>query len=324
MADLDTLLRELVELSADVLRKANEAHAKSELVVSKAHAPMHTARSTVHGKRDLFHAHPAELAVSVQERSSNRKLSPCIEVPCVDSMGNARKRPTPVGPFVASTYVSIAATCPSTCTFRDNGCYAQAGASHLTMGDLDRAGRRTTGLEVTLAEAAKLDALWPGGVPQDGHRGGRDLRLHVGGDTSCTTGARALAESVARLQARGLGAAWSYTHAWRSIPREAFGPISVLASCETPAEAIEAVALGYAPAITVEEFPSRRAFRLAPGIKAIPCPFERGGDTTCARCRLCFNDSRLRQAGRAIAFATHGADAEQARTRLRVLNGGSR
>lgn len=324
MADLDAMLREALELSGKLLRDAEKAHAKSVLVVSKAHAPMHTARAMAHGKRDLFHDHPAELAVSIQERSSNRKLAPCDLVHVRDSMGNPRIRPTPTGPYCASTYVSIAATCPTSCTFRDNGCYAQAGASHLTMGALDRAGRRTTGLDVTLAEAAKLDSLWPGGVPQDGHRGGRDLRLHVGGDTSCKTGARALAESVARLQARGLGAAWSYTHAWRTIPRAAFGPISVLASCETPADAVEAMAMGYAPAVTVEEFPSRRAFRYARGLKAIPCPFERGGDTTCVRCRLCFDDKRLRQAGRAIAFATHGADAEQARTRLRVLNGGPR
>lgn len=325
MSDLDAMLRRAVELTGDLLRKAEEAHARSEAVVSRAHAPMHTARAVAHGKRDLFRDHPAELAVSVQEASANSKLAPqrVVDVPDKRDPTKSRTRFEPVGPYCASTYVSIAATCPSSCPFRDAGCYAQAGASHLTMGALDRAGRRTTGLEVTLSEAAKLDQLWSRGVPQDGHRGGRDLRLHVGGDTSCTTGARALAESVGRLRARGLGACWTYTARWREIPREAFGPISVLASVQTGRAAAEAIARGYAPAITVEEFRGRRAFPIAAGVKAIPCPFEAGGETTCIRCRLCFDDRRLLQSGRAIAFAVHGAASDAARTRLRVLNGGN-
>ena len=236
-------------------------------------------------------------------------------------IGKTRNRFVPTGPYCASSYTSIAATCPSACPFRDNGCFAQAGASHLTMGKLDRAGRRTTGLEVTLAEAAKLNRLWVRGVPQDGARGGRDLRLHVGGDTSCTRGAEALAGAVLRLRNRGLGDCWTYTHAWRTIPRNAFGSISVLASCETPADVELAADRGYVAAVTVDKFRTRKAFPVGSGIKAIPCPFEaRGGKPTCVECRLCFDDAGLRRRDRAIAFAAHGSDKEAAKTRLRVLN----
>ena len=142
-------------------------------------------------------------------------------------------RPVPDGPpFIVSTWVSISGTCPDVCTFKDNGCYAQAGATHLVMGRLDRASRGRTSLSITLEEAAAIDELFPGGVPQDGARGGRDMRLHVGGDVSCRKGAKALGEAVARFQKRGGGRCWTYTHRWREVPREAWGPISVLASVE--------------------------------------------------------------------------------------------
>jgi hypothetical protein len=314
---------DLVEASRRAVAQATELEARSVALVLESVRP--TAQVEHRSVRAGAREHPALFAVSVQTASANRKLAPqrVVDVPDVRDPTKSRTRFEPLGPYCASTYVSIAATCPHSCPFRDNGCYAQAGASHLTMGALDRAGRRTRGLEVSLAEAAKLDDLWRRGVPQDGHRGGRDLRLHVGGDVSCEAGTRAVARAVERLQARGLGATWTYTHRWREIPREAFGSIAVLASCETAQDVTEATALGYAAAVTVERFPGRRAFPIAPGVKAIPCPYEGGGTTTCVKCRLCFDDDRLRQSGRAIAFAVHGADSERAGGRLRVLNGRS-
>jgi hypothetical protein len=254
---------------------------------------------------------------SIQRRAANRKLSPIRE----EIAHSGRTRFVATGPFCVSTYVSISATCPSSCVFRDNGCYAQAGASHLTMGPLDRAGRRFSGLEVSRGEAGALGALWPHGVPQDGARGGRDLRVHVGGDASCQRGARALGDAVSTLQARGLGQAWTYTHRWREIAREAWGPISVLASCESAQDVRDAGARGYAAAVTVERFADRRPIELG-GVKAIACPFESRGDgPTCVRCRLCFDDERLRRGGRGIAFAIHGSQAEAAKRRLRIVRG---
>lgn len=297
-------------------RKADEVLRRSAELVGVASRPVRES-TTIRPGHKLA---PSASAFSIQAASANSKLAPQREV----LAANGRTRYEPIGPYCASTYCSISATCPSVCPFKDNGCFAQAGASHLTMGKLDRAGRRTTGLEVSQAEAYGLERLWVRGVPQDGHRGGRDLRLHVGGDVSCEQGARALARAVEGLRARGLGAAWTYTHRWREIPRDAFGPISVLASCERPIEAHDALALGYAPAITVEAFPGRRAFDLGYGVKAIPCPFEAlgKGRPTCVECRLCFDDARLRSSRRAIGFAVHGSQSEAAKGRLRVLNGG--
>jgi hypothetical protein len=320
-----SIVDEAVQAARNLAALAATLEIRSKALVVEATRPTehNDPAAAAYGQR--MRERPSEGAVSMQLASANTKLAPQRVVDVVDRLDptKSRTRFEPSGPYCASTYVSIAATCPSVCPFRDNGCYAQAGASHLTMGKLDRHGRRTTGLAVSRSEAKKLAAAWPRGVPQDGHRGGRDLRLHVGGDVSCEAGARAIAGAVAQLQKRGLGSTWTYTHRWRDIPREAFGTISVLASCETPAEVLEANALGYAAAITVDHFPGRRAFPVAAGVKAIPCPYEGGGSTTCIKCRLCFDDVRLREAGRAIAFAVHGASASAAKGRLRVLNGES-
>lgn len=282
----------------DLLQRADQLLERSAELLD-------TALATPKAKRSV--------PLSVQRASANRKMAPQRE----ERARSGRRRFVPIGPFCVTTYVSISATCPTSCPYKDNGCYAQAGASHLTMNGLDRAAAGWKPLEVTQAEARAIDGLWKRGkAPQDGARGGRDLRLHVAGDASCATGARELGRSVDRFRSRGGGLAWTYTHRWREIPRDAWGPISVLASCETPSDVDEALDLGYAPALTVESFDSPRAFP-AGGAKIVPCPAE-AGKTTCVECRLCIRGG-LAKRGRGIGFLLHGGLVDKARARLRVL-----
>lgn len=307
-SDLDEIRLELEQLEV----RAVVEHAQSERVLEAARAEL--------TERELDRVEsPARHAVSVQMRSANSKLSPQRDV----EARSGRARFEPVGPYVASTYVSIAATCPSSCGYKDNGCFAQTGASHLTMAKLDAAGRRTIGLEVTRAEARAIDRLWKRGVPQDGAGGrGRDLRLHVGGDVSCEEGARLLAAAAKRYRARGGGTVWTYTARWREIPREAWGPIAVLGSVQRLREAAEAVRHGYAPAVSVDLFRTWKAYEVAPGVVGIPCPYEANDDgPTCVQCRLCL-DRDLVKMKRAIIFEAHGPEAmvEAVRHRLRVIN----
>lgn len=255
------------------------------------------------------------------EASSNRKLSP------TDGF-------TPRAPFCSSTYASIEATCPASCAFKGRGCYAQTGFTRHIGEEMNAAVKagKMTALDVTRAEARAIDEAFGGGpVPQDGWRGrGRDLRIHVGGEISCVDGAWALGEAVLRFQTRGGQAAWTYTHRWREIAREAWGfrrgavGISVLASVERPAEILEAAAAGYAAAIVVSEFPSGSPapFELAgaEGWKVIPCPYETRA-ITCVACRLCMDDSSLLAKKRAIGFSVHGALSGKVKRRLDVLNG---
>lgn len=233
-------------------------------------------------------------------RSHNSKLSRVVL-----EGGTLRAYP----PYCSATYASIQATCPTSCPFKRNaggearGCYADAGLTRMTLQRMDRAAGRKRGLQIR-------QAFGGGQVPQDGARGGRDLRLHVGGDASTPAAARELAAAASGWRARGGGAVWSYTHAWRDVPREAWGSISCLASVENSEQVRAVRRRGYVAAIVVLRFPSRRRFTID-GEDFIPCPAQTG-DRTCVQCRLCFDDDKLRRLGTGIAFELHGTAARAA------------
>lgn len=254
-------------------------------------------------------------AVSVQETSANRKLGP------VDMLKSAGARLSPRGawPFVSSTYVAIGPTCPDSCAFKGSGCYVEEGLTGWHMERMNAAAVGRSAYDVVQAEARAIAAMFGGGrIPQDGAKGGRDLRLHVGGDAGDADGAAALAWAADGWHRRGGGAVWTFTHWWRAIPRSAWGPVSVLASCDTESEVAEAAALGYAPALVVPRFNGRKAFPVRGWAgKLIPCPAEStGGATTCVECRLCLSADSLLARSRGIAFEVHGTGADQAAAQL--------
>jgi hypothetical protein len=236
--------------------------------------------------------------------SADRKLAPVRLDPHY-----GRPRPVPIGPYCSATYASIEATCPTSCRFRAGACYVTAGFTAQLARSLDEAARGMDGDAVIDAEAALIEAAFKRAqVPQDGARGGRDLRLHVGGDASSDVAAQRLAWAVDTWRYRGGGDAWTFTHRWREIHCGAWGSISALASVETIPDARAAVRLGYVPALVVDSFPSGRAYRVR-GLrgKVIPCPSETTeGKVTCVECRLCLDAGALRRRERAIAFSIHG------------------
>jgi hypothetical protein len=178
--------------------------------------------------------------------------------------------------------------------------------------DREAVRRGWSGIATIEAEVAKIDKLFVRGVPQDGARGGRDLRLHVSGDAFSTTGAELLAGAADRWLSRGGGSVWTFTHLWRRIPRASWGPISVLASVETRIEAREAIELGYAPALTVQEHDGPHAISLGDGARAVPCVAQTRG-ITCVECRLCL-DNLVPERG--ITLALHGHMINRARRAL--------
>lgn len=264
---------------------------------------------------------PAEVAYRRAQRgasaefrtlSSNSKLSP---IDWEDLGPGKMKRPHPRAPFCCSTFASIETTCPESCAFKDAGCMADAGLTRITSKRLNSAARGLTELQVIAEEAGEIDRSFGGErVPQDGARGGRDLRLHVGGDVQTVGPARVLAGAAARWRSRGGGSVWTFTHSWREVPREAWGVVSVLASVEQPADLALALARGYAPAIVLPQLPAdgRRVTLGSNGhqVPVIPCPGETR-DVTCVECRLCL-DRPLAAMGVGIAFGVHGRDAEEA------------
>ena len=267
---------------------------------------------------------------SYTEASENRKLSPTV--PRVS--GDNRVRFQAVGPFIDVTNTSIETTCNNACPFKTGGCSARSGLTKFRAERLDVAADALTALDIIQQEVSLIDAAYGGGpIPQDGALGGRDLRLHDGGDVGSEAGARLLAQAARRFKARGGGSVFTYTHWWREIPREAWGDaITVLASVEDPADIGAARARGYAVAIIDPEFSGhKKAYRI-PGSNTIiiPCPYESGAGgievvgsrdrpRTCVECRLCI-DRDLVAMNAAIAFKPHGPGAQQVTEKLNQLN----
>lgn len=251
--------------------------------------------------------------IAIKPTSANRKLSPVDMVPNTTS----RLRPVPVAPFCSSTYVSIATSCPDLCPFKKDGaggrggCYAEAGFTGSLIRTLDTEAAEHDIHPAMLAglEADAINKTFPRGVPQDGARGGRDLRLHIAGDVIHELGATILANAARRWQERGGGSVWTYTHSWRTIPRKAWGPISVFASVEDPCDIEYARERDYPAALVVEAHPSAKAYHIGNlernyQEKVIPCPAETKG-VTCVECRLCLDRDML-TVDATIGFAVHG------------------
>ncbi len=244
-------------------------------------------------------------AATFQQKSHNSKLSRVDQIPYKDR----RFHTIPHAPFVSSTYVSISATCPDSCRFKDAGCYVQTGQAANVMRRLDADALKVHAMHPNILEANLIDHQWSNErgrgshVPQDGPGGkGRPLRLHVGGDVRDQEGAEALAHACDAFRSRRGGPTWTYTHRWPAVAATAWGPaISALASVETVVEAEEAVDLGYMPSFTMSSFDQDTAYKLG-SIKVVPCPAQTR-DLKCVDCRLCFKQLPK---GTAIGFAWHG------------------
>jgi hypothetical protein len=216
---------------------------------------------------------------------------------------------------VDTTYASIKATCPDTCSLKGNGCYAQAGSVNIHVRRLDKRARQHSPLRLARAEAEAINTSYHGGVVP----AGRFLRLHISGDSRTIKGTRLINKAVGKWKKRGGSDVWNYTHAWSHVPRKEWSNVSVLASVENVKEAEQARACGYAAALVVAEHPSEKAYTL-PGsdIKWIPCVQQTKG-IGCSDCRLCFNADRLYKDGYGIAFAAHGSKKNSLKRRLTVL-----
>lgn len=226
----------------------------------------------------------------------------------------------PVG-AVSTTYASIKASCPESCELRTSGeCYAQNGMVGFVVKRLDKATEGHAPLETAIEEAAAIDGAFKGGaVPQDGAKGGRDLRLHTSGDCSTVEAAEIVGAAAARWVARGGGDVWTYTHAWRDVPRSAWGEaVSVLASIDKVEDIAAAQAQGYTPARYVAEFPSAKGW-VEGGVRWVACPAQTTDKTGCADCRLCFSADSMKARNVGIAFSAHGTRANALKRRLNVV-----
>ncbi len=196
---------------------------------------------------------------------------------------------------VDTTWVSVSSTCVD-CDFLTNKvCYTMGYPSSQHVERLDAAAERARAdsTQCSLDEAACIDAAYNGGqVPS-----GRILRLHSSGDTSTPEGAVAVAKAVDGWLKRGGQLAYTYTHAWRRVPRHLFGKLSVLASLNPGDDAREALRQGYGSVtalVPLEEWAARMVLSTKGSftfkkikvpdtqteLDFIPCPAQYPVDTT--------------------------------------------
>lgn len=196
-------------------------------------------------------------------------------------------------------------SCPSSCPLLAGGCYATRGLlGHFTTPVIADHYRDHTREDLADTEARQIDAL-----PAI-----RPLRVHVVGDCATPYAARTVGAAMSRYDARAHHAnvrAWTYTHAWREIPRDDWQGARVLASCHSRQEVIDAHARGYAPAVIVRSISHRAqdaGDRLGlPGWTVIPCPADQHTPdgrrhSTCDRCRICREPDRLHRDRSIVAF----------------------
>jgi hypothetical protein len=194
---------------------------------------------------------------------------------------------------VAATYLPIDQTCPNSCPLKNNGCYAQLGNTGFQNIRLQKKMNGVSAYDIVRKEAREISAFGQ-------KANGKALRLHVSGDVRTAKSAKLLSIAAEKWD----GKVYTYTHAWKTIPRSAWGNISVLASCENITDAKQAMKCGYAPSIIVPNHISDKAY-VHDGVKIIPCPQQTRG-ISCDKCKLCMNDKTLKNQNAAIAFAVHG------------------
>lgn len=203
---------------------------------------------------------------------------------------------------ISITYASQA-TCPNTCPLRGAGCYAELGRMGMITSKLNLS--TATPLEAAREEARVIRELAKVSI--------RPLRLHGVGDCSTEEAARIVSEACEEYK----GEKYTYTHAWETVPREAWGSVSVLASCENLEQADDAMKRGYAVAMVVPEHDGPRPYKVG-GLTIQPCPQQTTPGVTCNSCRMCMNDKKLLERKKIIAFAAHG----QRKRLVRQLVGG--
>lgn len=196
------------------------------------------------------------------------------------------------GPIPVST--SSRETCPKTCPFRGNGCYADNAPLRFHWDAVTTGARGVTWSKFLEAIASMpRSTLWR-------HNQAGDLH-----DPRTESGARKLRELTEANRGRK---GFTYSH-HRLTPKvtaafryaTSYG-FTVNASCHSEREADRAILLGMRAVFVVPSGEKRRFWRTADGNRAVVCPAQLHDGITCQKCKLCYQ----RPQNVAIAFLAHG------------------
>lgn len=220
--------------------------------------------------------------------------------------------------YVGETRSDTWASCEG-CDLRESTCYAWHGTQARFGLPKIHAGFAREPQRYTLARALKrrlADA--------------RIARVTAIGDPLRANRAELLA-SLHLIRRAGLGVV-GYTHFWRDEDGEALKR-ELMASCDTPAQADEAIAAGWR-ATSVLPWGHVEAhgplFVTPAGHRGVVCPAQRLERVTCNDCRMCDPQHRVWRAGKvhAIGFLDHSptarGEARRAGRRLPTAGAGNR
>ena len=210
--------------------------------------------------------------------------------------------------IVSATYVSQD-SCWNGCPFKGHGCYAEHDLVQFTTNRVNResTANQLNALTLAINEANAIDSL-SGQLP---------LRLHVVGDCQTDEIASIVSAAAMRYLSKHGHKVWSYTHVWRDVARESWKNVSILASCESTADALRAMANGYAAAVVfpdAQSIPVKSAY-----MNVVHCPQQTGKTLNCTTCKLCWNADRLLATRTVIGFTAHGGGEAKATAILPIL-----
>lgn len=198
---------------------------------------------------------------------------------------------------IATTY-RTQESCPTTCVLFENGCYARGRIFGLA---------RKFGTDDNNQRVRDLVKE----VPPNG-----SIRFNVSGDFLSEDGTldadyvdacNYVADTRPDIKII------AYTHAWRQIDRSVFH-FSVNASCESLADLVEALDLGW-QAVLADT--GEMLGDVVEGRRVIQCPAQTR-DVTCRDCNACAADTRTRPI---IAFVVHGNGAKKATAAIEKKRG---
>ena len=200
-------------------------------------------------------------------------------------------------------------TCPATCPFKANGCYAEQFPLRLHWD------RVSNGAGVAWAELLQQIAALPAGQP---------FRYGVAGDLPSSDRSRpngvgfdGIALHDLAIAARSLKG-WAYTHhpttgtaaQWLRSAKEL--GFTVNASCHSVADADQRIADGVPAVAVVPHDEPRTHWRSPAGNRVQVCPAQLSDKVTCATCQLCHS----RPDNAIIAFRAHGNGKSKAEATL--------
>lgn len=201
-----------------------------------------------------------------------------------------------------STYRPVGATCPETCAYLGNGCYAEGGNVNLHQTrSADDVGPSVRAAAIGIVWAARVGKLCRLHVSGDFMRQGRiDHRYIVQVGLLCDAVRQVAAENGDKV---GHYLAWSYTH----IDRDTF--MSYKSYLDSKGVHVRWSDYAGPDGAIISDFDALPALKSETGLSYVKCPAQMPQGLTCDQCRICWE-----LPSHTVVFEPHGATKRKART----------